>query len=146
MSNGSKKDNYIAWLLGHEYGFAPYDPLKYERVLPTDNVGSHFFANTSNIVKCHIQYDTWANSITGTLVPNVTGVYPPVDWHNDKNYFRRTDEAWFIWWDGVDTWNISEVLGVQGDAYWIRTSPAIEGEYVPQGTAAGTPTVEPPNL
>lgn len=57
MSNGEFKDDYIAWLICHEYNLIPFDPLKYERVLPTDDIGSHFFANTSNTVKILIQYD-----------------------------------------------------------------------------------------
>jgi hypothetical protein len=49
---------YKAWLICHEYNFAPYADLKYEEVLPTNNIGSQFYANTSNTVKVHIQYDT----------------------------------------------------------------------------------------
>ena len=57
MSNGTPYSDYIAWLLAHDYGLAPEETLKYERVLPTDNIGSTFLANTDNTVKIHVQYD-----------------------------------------------------------------------------------------
>lgn len=57
MSNGEAQSDYIAWLLAREFNLAPHQPLKYERVMPTDNIGSHFFANTSNSVKILVLYD-----------------------------------------------------------------------------------------
>jgi len=50
--------DYKAWLICHDYNFIPVDPLKYEEVLPTENIGSQFFANTSNNVKILVQYNT----------------------------------------------------------------------------------------
>lgn len=49
--------DYQAWLIAHHYNLAPDDPLKYERVSPTNGVASYFFANTSNTVRILIQYD-----------------------------------------------------------------------------------------
>jgi len=55
--------------------------------------------------------------------------------------YVRGDSAYYIWWDGVDSWYISLVLGVLGLLRWKRTDPNIEGDYVPGGTATGTATV-----
>lgn len=66
MSNGLFEDDLLVWLLAHEYNFAPYEPLKYERVLPVNSLGSHFLANTSNVAKCHVQYDP--DEVLSTLV------------------------------------------------------------------------------
>lgn len=49
--------SYKAWLLSYEYNFCPIDPLKFEPIPPTGDIGTHFFANISNTVICHIQYD-----------------------------------------------------------------------------------------
>jgi len=57
MANGQPTSDYIAWLLAHDYGLAPVDPLKYERVMPTENIGSHFLANTDGNIRIHVQYD-----------------------------------------------------------------------------------------
>lgn len=135
-----------AHIIAKDYNFVPQDPLKCERVIHETDLQSIFFANTSNRVKCYIQYRRDAKTVTGVQVPNVSGVFLMIELHNDELYFQRHDEAWFIWWDGVDTWNISEVLGVQGDSFWTRTDPTVDGDYVPQGTAQGTPTVEPSNF
>lgn len=133
-------------ILAHDYNLAP-NVTKCERTLRVgEDVCSMFLANTSGTVRCLVKYHLDANTVAGVLRPPADGVFLCAADHNGKSYFQRADEAWLIWWDGVDTWNISTALGVQGDDYWTRTDPAIEGDYVPQGTAEGTPTVEPPNF
>jgi len=57
MSNGWTWANYRAWLFCHEYNFMPEANIKYEEVYPTNDIGSLFFANTSNRVKILVQYD-----------------------------------------------------------------------------------------
>lgn len=47
-----------AVVLARDYGFCPYDPLKCERCVTHAELCSVFFANTSNIAKCFIQYTT----------------------------------------------------------------------------------------
>lgn len=79
--------------------------------------------------------------VTGTLSPDVTGTYNPVGGYNGKNYYKLSTGDWYLWWDGVDTWTISTVLGTEGAAYWTRVDPAIEGVYSPGGTATGDATV-----
>jgi len=140
------KTQQEAFIIASDYNLVPYDPLKCEPVLHETGLRSLFFANTSNIVKILIQYDKDAVTVTGTPVPNITGVYTLRGLHNDKNYYQRTDEAWLIWWDDVNTWKISTALDVQGDCFWTRTDPDVDGDYVPCGNAQGTPTVEPSNF
>jgi len=135
-----------AQILAHNYNLAP-NVTKCERTLRVgETICSMFLANTSGSVRCLVKYDLYSNTVIGVLKPDATGVFAFTGIHNGKTYFRRPDEAWFLWWDGVDTWNISSALGVQGDDYWTRTDPDVEGEYVTQGTAEGLATVETPDL
>lgn len=78
-------DDLLAWLVAHHYGFAPYEPLKYERVLPTNSLGSHFLANTSNVVKCHVQYDP-----TEVLSAPIEGEPCTSCWSEDKLWEEET--------------------------------------------------------
>jgi len=52
----------------------------------------------------------------------------------------NVSNPFYIWWDGVDTWNISSTLGTQGTAYWTRTNDSPYGAYTARGTATGTAT------
>jgi len=81
------------------------------------------------------------HTVAGVLVPDSTGTYETAGWLNGKGYARRADGAYFIWWDGVDRWNISEVLDVIGTLGWERIDAEINGAYSPYGTATGTATV-----
>lgn len=54
---GEINNDAIATLLAHDYNFLNVPGAKYEAVPPTGTIASHFFANTSNRVKCYIQYD-----------------------------------------------------------------------------------------
>lgn len=46
-----------AQVLAHDYNFAPFDPLKCERVIHEEtDLRSLFLCNTSNVCKCLIQY------------------------------------------------------------------------------------------
>lgn len=79
--------------------------------------------------------------VTGTLVPDSTGSYNVAGMFGGKNYYRRKDGAWFIWWQGPAAWIISEDLGVPGVFSWSRIDPSEEGDYNPIGGAAGIATV-----
>ena len=81
------------------------------------------------------------HAVTGTLSPDATCNYETAGWYNGKGYARRIDGAYFIWWDGTDTWTISAVLGTQGTEYWTRVDPNIVGVYALGGTATGEATV-----
>lgn len=87
--------------------------------------------------------------VTGNPVPDCTGRYILAGQHNGKDYYRREDSAWFIWWYpfGVDEWWISVALD-NADAGWYRASPDMLGAYT-AFHAGGVPvfaktTYEPP--
>lgn len=75
------------------------------------------------------------------MTPDATGSYTTRGWYNGKGYSQRADDAYSIWWDGIDSWIISAVLGTQGADYWTRTDPNINGVYAVGGTAIGEATV-----
>jgi len=75
------------------------------------------------------------------LSPDVTGTYNPIGPYNDKPSYEIVATGWFIWWDGINSWKISMVRGTEGDDFWTRNDPAIEGVYTPGGTASGDATV-----
>ena len=79
--------------------------------------------------------------MTGTLSQDVTGTYNPYGTYNKKPTYQIVATGWFIWWDGIDSWKISTVIGTEGTAFWTRTDPAIEGVYAVGGTATGEATV-----
>lgn len=60
---------------------------------------------------------------------------------NGKAYYIRDDGIYKIWWDGIDTWTISLVLGTQGTDFWTLTAADIAGVYTLGGTATGAPEV-----
>jgi len=138
--------NRHSHVLAFDYNLAPHATKSERAIQPETDRNTMWLANTSGTVRCLIRYYALAKSITGTLTPRVTGTYVLKGNHNNKQYYQRPDEAWFLWWDGVDTWNVSSALGVQGDDFWTRTDPDIEGDYAPGGTAEGTLTVETPDL
>ena len=55
-----------AFIVARDYNLVPYDPLKCERTIPEGGIGSLFFANTSNVVKGYVQYNS--DEITAKLV------------------------------------------------------------------------------
>ncbi|GAH27480.1 unnamed protein product [marine sediment metagenome] len=60
---------------------------------------------------------------------------------NGKGYARREDDLFHIWWDGIDSWIISAVLGTKGTEYWIRNDPNIVGVYAIGEGVTGEATV-----
>lgn len=60
---------------------------------------------------------------------------------NGKAYFKRTIGGFYIWWDGVDTWTISEILGTPGEGFWTLATESPVGIYTLGGTATGAPEV-----
>ena len=75
------------------------------------------------------------------MTPDVTGNYIRVPEYNSKPSYMLAAGGWYIWWDGVDTWNISTVQGTQGANYWTRVSAAIAGVYAVGGGSIGEATV-----
>jgi len=73
----------------------------------------------------------------GELTPDSTGIYDIVGFYDNKIYCTRKDPDYYLWWDSIAGWIISEVLGVRGTLFWRRPSTNIIGLYGPQGTATG---------
>ncbi len=87
--------------------------------------------------------------VTGELDPNSTGTYELAGTHKNKDYYKREDSVFFIWWNGYDSWLITKILGVPVGVLWQRLAPDISGIYIPKGGASGIATVtlsstEPP--
>jgi len=80
-------------------------------------------------------------SVTGTLSPDAVCNYPLGGAFNGKAYYKRSDGAYFIWWDGTDTWYISVVLGTPGAGHWLRNDPAIIGVFTAVAPNTGDATV-----
>jgi len=81
------------------------------------------------------------HNVAGTIVPDSVGDYDTVGTYNGKGYCKITVGSFYIWWDGVDSWIISAVLGTTGADYHKRTDPNIVGVYGPEGAATGDATV-----
>ncbi len=74
-------------------------------------------------------------------MPDATCNYVYAGELNGRAYLRRLDGLWFIWWDGIENWYISDVLGAPEEYWWIRDEPSIEGIYYPFGASLGNATV-----
>lgn len=79
--------------------------------------------------------------VTGELVPDSTSTYELAGTYNGKDYYRRKDGMWYIWWViAYLDWIISHQPG-SADFYWIRDFPDIVGDYQPTGLSSGIATV-----
>lgn len=74
-------------------------------------------------------------------MPDATDDYRVVGWYHGKEYAISDSGDYYIWWDSIDTWTISTVLGSKGTDWWERTDPIFYGVYSPAGTATGDATV-----
>lgn len=79
--------------------------------------------------------------VTGALTPDATGNYNYAIQINGKSAYMRDDAAWWIAWDNIDSWLISQAPGLPALPRWKRTDPNIEGNYEPDGGAIGIATV-----
>ena len=78
--------------------------------------------------------------IAGTTAPDFDGSYFATGVLNGDSAYTNRDGAGFLWWDGVDSWIVSAVLGTEGTDYFKRTDPSQIGAYTNQGSATGTVT------
>ena len=85
--------------------------------------------------------DTKTYEVTGELTPDSTGTYQDAGEYNGKRYYVRVPAGFSIWWDGVDSWIISTVLGDLGTGHWRQTDLNIVGTYDAVPDAAGEATV-----
>lgn len=87
--------------------------------------------------------------VTNGMIPDGSGTYKLAGTYNGKDYYRRGDGAWFLWWDGHTIWYITVMLGESVGYFWYRVDPSIEGIYINEPDTHGNPTValsntEPP--
>lgn len=90
--------------------------------------------------------------VSGTLTPDSTGDYFEAGTHNGKPYYKRDDDAWFIWWRpwGLplrSVWLISIGLDDTTGPFWGNTVDPPDppsGNYDPYNGAVGTATVAEP--
>lgn len=80
-------------------------------------------------------------SVSGTLIPDATGMFDYDGELNGKASFRRPDGLWFLWWHPIGMWLINAIKGVIGGLKWEHAFPDIKGEYLPNVGAAGIATV-----
>lgn len=78
--------------------------------------------------------------VTGSLVPNATGIYRHSGTYSGYNYYTREDGAWFLWYNlGSAQWFISREVGSGGQYLWLGED--LSGSYAPSAESAGTATV-----
>jgi hypothetical protein len=81
-------------------------------------------------------------TVSGTLVPDSTGIYTYAGLLAGQPYYRRQDGAFYLWYNGDDSTSyISIVLGDKGAGWWSKVGLPVAGTYAFGGTATGTATV-----
>lgn len=97
---------------------------------------TNFFTQTQ-ILESTIPLD-----VSGDLTPDATGTYFATGVYNGRLYYRRTDGAYFIWWDTpCEDYDISTGLGVKAPGFWWGPWKNIEGEYGWASDYTGLPFV-----
>ena len=74
------------------------------------------------------------------MTPDATCNYIQAGEYGGRDYARRLDGAYFIWWHVTGNWIISTEPGILAPGHWFKLGPAIEGVYEPDGTYLGIPT------
>lgn len=78
--------------------------------------------------------------ITGTLVPDATGIYTERGTYNGEFYYGRMDDAYYVWSTGFDQWVLSTLPGNPSVHSWIKNSANVIGTYDPWLVATGIAT------
>jgi hypothetical protein len=75
-------------------------------------------------------------SSMGHVEDEAFGWYREIFPFNNYPTYVNLMSDWYIWWDGVNTWYITEDIGILGKKYWKKTdSISPWGTYGPQGEA-----------
>lgn len=86
-----------------------------------------------------------ANSytVTGTLLPNVAGVYNKAGEYAYHPYYKHESLDYYLWASERfnHDWYIFDAVSYLGTWHFLRDSEDIVGTYQPQGTATGVATV-----
>ncbi len=75
------------------------------------------------------------------MSPDATCNFVQAGEYNGRDYARRLDGAYFIWWDVGGRWIINTELGNLFGGMWTRIDPNIEGLYEPEPPNTGDATV-----
>ena len=70
--------------------------------------------------------------------PDIHGCYAQDGEHNLKPLYVKAEGDWYVWWDGAETWKISQQPDESGTTWWALTHADPWGEYPPHGLAVGT--------
>lgn len=105
-------------------------------------------ANVVEIEKHFHNHEKWFGAaledggyeIAGTTLPDFDGSYFKTGTQGGDSAYTNRDGNGFLWWDGVDSWIVSAILGTEGTDYFKRTDPSQIGAYTNQGSATGTVT------
>jgi len=76
--------------------------------------------------------------VSGSLSPDSTCNYVEGGLHNGKTYYSRVAGIYFLWWDGIASWILSNRLGLVPNGHWFRTDPSPFGSYTPSLPYTGT--------
>lgn len=126
----------------HNYDTGMYEPYHYEDENHVFMILAHIIDHTNILIK----YNPLLNfsipyHVTGTLNPDAAGNYACESGYEDEFTYVNPEREFFLWWDGIDSWIISNSVGWKEGPYWSRTDPAIAGDYAPYAGAVGTATV-----
>ena len=80
-------------------------------------------------------------SVIGSPDPDVAGAFFVSGYYNSVQAYTNEGGSWHVWWDNVDTWNISQAKGTQGDVYWSLTAADVNGAYTAGGDAVADATI-----
>ncbi|MBA7655555.1 hypothetical protein ES703_63461 [subsurface metagenome] len=80
--------------------------------------------------------------VTGDPVPDCTGTYELGGTYDGKNYYKRKDSAYYLWYRSeVDYWVLDDGF-IDHPVYIWRHKSTLEGTYVPLHPATGNPIVK----
>lgn len=80
--------------------------------------------------------------VTGDPDPDCKGTYEVAGTYNEKDYYKRKDSTYFLWYfPHWDWWIISTILGDRVVGYW-RNELTFEGEYIRKEGFDGAPFVK----
>ena len=100
----------------------------------------HFSCSTSRVSQPVILIPDYI--VTGDGSPSPNGNYFNTGIYNGRNYYKRTDNAFFIWYNiDIEIWYISDILGEASSFGTWLGSNMILGIYDPEEASNGNPIV-----
>lgn len=82
---------------------------------------------------------------TGTLSPDVTGLYLPYGSYGGEPSYKHASLGWYLWYAPTVGWFVTQAVSVTAGPRWQRVSGAAPLDtYYPGGGAAGVLTLDGP--